>query len=478
MTNLLSRLALVAVLVLATAASVLMAAEDRIRPYRENPFYWEYQGRPIILVGGSVEDNLFQIGNLESHLDRLQSAGGNYVRNTLSSRDPGDVWAFERDPKSGQYDLTRFNGEYWRRLEALLDGARRRGIIVQIEVWATFDFYDGREMRSPVWQVNPFNPRNNLNYSADESGLPEVVPCHPTGVCNPFFRAVPALDDNRVVYRFQKAFVDRLLEIALPFPNVLYCMNNETKVSPEWGRHWAAYIRERGVAVGREVWVTDMFDPWDLSDLHHRETLDRPELYGFIEISQNNHQQGPAHWENAQIHRRRVLAAGPPRPLSNVKIYGADSGRYGTTQDAVERFWRNIVGGMASARFHRPPSGIGLSDLALTQIRSMRMFLDRYNVAQAVPDACLDAAEGRYAYASKIDGVAWAVYFPTGGTLTLTTGWQVGARVQWLNINQGRWTDARPVTDPGSLELTAPGPGAYLALIEAVHFPAGAGAAR
>ena len=50
--------------------------------------------------------------------------------------------------------------------------------------------------------------------------------------------------------------------------------------------------------------------------------------------------------------------------MNNVKIYGADSGRFGTTVDAQERFWRNVYGGMASARFHRPESDLGLSSTA------------------------------------------------------------------------------------------------------------------
>ena len=75
-----------------------MNDQDRIQPYPGNPFYWQYKGKPDLLLGGSVEDNLFQITNLEAHLDLLKSVGGNYVRCTMSSRDEGDVWPFEKDP--------------------------------------------------------------------------------------------------------------------------------------------------------------------------------------------------------------------------------------------------------------------------------------------------------------------------------------------------------------------------------------------
>ncbi|MCA9442678.1 MAG: hypothetical protein KC964_17880, partial [Candidatus Omnitrophica bacterium] len=43
----------------------------RIHVYPENPRYWEYEGAPVVLIGGSVEDNLFQIPDLEGQLDLL-----------------------------------------------------------------------------------------------------------------------------------------------------------------------------------------------------------------------------------------------------------------------------------------------------------------------------------------------------------------------------------------------------------------------
>ena len=92
----------------------------RIRPWPENPFYWEYRGKPVLLLGGSVEDNLFQIDELREHLDLLRSVGGNYVRCTMSSRDAGNVWPFARDEQTGLYDLDRLGEEYWRRFETFL----------------------------------------------------------------------------------------------------------------------------------------------------------------------------------------------------------------------------------------------------------------------------------------------------------------------------------------------------------------------
>src|SRR5690606_27596860 len=173
--------------------------DDRIRPYPANPFYWQYKGEPVLLLGGSIEDNLFQISYIEEHLDLLKSVGGNYVRCTMSSRDEGNVWPFERDPASGLYDLNKPGAEYWRRFAQLFQLAAERDIIAQIELWDRFDF-----ARSP-WQDNPYNPKNNINYTAAESGLPEVIETHPGKRENGFFRSVPALENNTIILPYQQA---------------------------------------------------------------------------------------------------------------------------------------------------------------------------------------------------------------------------------------------------------------------------------
>jgi hypothetical protein len=53
-----------------------------IRPHPANPYHWAYQDRPVLLLGGSDQDNLFNHpelppDGLAAHLDRLVAAGGN-----------------------------------------------------------------------------------------------------------------------------------------------------------------------------------------------------------------------------------------------------------------------------------------------------------------------------------------------------------------------------------------------------------------
>ena len=65
-------------------------------------------------------------------------------------------------------------------LKTFLKWTEERDIIVQIEVWATFDFY------RDIWDRNPFNPKNNKTYTAKSSGLPTKVNSHPLQLENNF----------------------------------------------------------------------------------------------------------------------------------------------------------------------------------------------------------------------------------------------------------------------------------------------------
>jgi len=448
------------------ALLVLTAAHGQETPstrkaidiYAKNPAYWEYGGKPVLLLGGSVEDNLFQIPDLQAHLDLLKSVGGNYVRNTMSSRDEGNLWPFKR--LNGRYDLEQWNDEYWRRFENLLRLTSERDIIVQIEVWATFDYY--REH----WARNPFNPKNNVNYSAKKTGLPRAVKSHPTRTENNFFWSVPAERNQQRVLHYQRRFVDKMLSHSLRFGNVLYCMDNETSVTPEWGKYWSEYIKGKAKEAGVSVHTTEMWDPWDLSHPKHNATFDHPETYSFLDISQNNHQKGQTHWDNGQRQRTRIADA--VRPMNNVKIYGADGGSFGNDRDGIERFWRNIFGGMASARFHRPPAGLGLSDKAQANIRSMRMITDEMDIFTCAPHNDLLAdRESNEAYCIAHPGREYAVYFPDGGEVTLDIdGLEGPATCRWLDIMRSEWNEPVGVEGGGrSLKLRCPSRGHWAVLV-------------
>jgi len=443
--------------VCALDATFAQAADGDIRPSTKNPRYWQYQGKPVLLLGGSVEDNLFQYPEFVKQLDLLKSVGGNYVRNTMGSGDAGNVWPFRQ--VDGKYDLDQWNDEYWRRFESLLQETAEREIIVQIEVWATFDYY-----RDAWAKQNPFTPHNNRNYTTKTSGLPNRVDSHPVALQNPFVRSVPAEEDLPIVLKYQEKFVDKILSYSLRHGHVLYCMDNETAASPAWSEYWAKFIRQRAGQSGRTVYLTEMRDPWNILDPKHDVTFNQPQLYGFVDVSQNNHNKGQKHYDLPQ--RRRQQIAKKPRPLNNVKVYGADSGQFGSTRDGLERFWRNIFGGLAATRFHRPPAGLGLGELAQRNIKSARAVTSAFDIFTAEPrNDLLSERQKNEAYCLANSANEFAVYFPQAGDVRLTvkpSGKTFGLR--WYDIDHGKWGPGTEVNGD-QLQLKPPGAGQWAAVI-------------
>ena len=434
----------------------------------DNPFYWTCNGDPIVLLGGTDDDNLFQWPDPIPHLDLLRACGGNYIRNTMSSRDTSNVQAFMRN-NDGTYDLGQWNDDYWQRLETLLSAASERDIVVEIEIWATYDFY----LRS--WTGNPFNPDNNINYTAKESALPVSTDYNNFNKVQPFFKTVPNLEDNPTVRKYQEKYVDKLLSISLKYDNVLYCINNETCADSSWGIYWAKYVRAAADSLGKRVYLTDMFDNWDPSNgavqgavVQDRSdhpyidtatatnTLEHPEIYDFIDISNHNVQNGQVHYHTARYMVDRVRESGIFRPVTCIKVYGGtrETDFDGTYAEGQRRFWRNVFAGVSSSRFHRPPYGLGLDSTAQVHIRSLRQFTDSLGVFSCVPDnSMLTGREKNEAYCLADRGIKYGLYFPHGGDITLQVPDSIRqVQTVWLNILKSEWSS--PLVYPVEHELS------------------------
>ena len=435
-----------------------------IRPWSGNPYYWEYRGEPTLLLGGSADDDLFQYEGFIAQLDTLVSCGGNLIRNTMASSSTR-AWPFA---KVGQkYDLKSFNNEYWDRFSQLLEAAYSRKVIVQVEIWATFCYY-----RENWTRYNPFNPANNINYTPEESGLPVVNNSHPTRADNPFFRTVPKYLNNKVVLPFQERFVDKVLSYTLKYDNVLYAMDNETSADPRWGEYWAGYIKAKAAEAGKEVYVTEMWDPWELTHPWHLYTIDHPETYNFIDISQNNWQEGQKHQDALAWVRKRI--AENPRPINNTKVYARRGGGedWADPRLAVDRFWGNVWAGCASTRFHRPTTrghGIGINHNARRAIRGIRAVFERFDVFTSRPnDRLLGDRSENEAYCLEREGKAWAVYFPSGGRIWLRPrNIPEGASfsVQWFDADYLHWRPPYRIRGSSQVPLGCPGPGRWVALV-------------
>jgi len=466
---------------------------NRIKPFSGNPYYWQYKGKPVLLLGGSKDDNLFQIPDLKEHLDLLASVGGNYIRNTMSSRkDRGtELYPFKKLP-DGKYDLNQWDDEYWERFRNLLKWTGQHDIIVQIEVWDRFDYTSKRgSWHEEPWKTNPYKPSNNINYTAKESKLADRYPDHPGADKQPFFHTIPAVDDNKVIRRYQEAFVDKMLSYSLPCGNVLYCMNNETSTPPIWGQYWMKYIEKRAAEFGVDVYVTDMFDVgWKL-DKEEKFLLsfDNPDIYTFLDISQNNSNKNTfkKHWQNILFVRDRIKKN--PRPINNTKSYGSTEWltltkgakktyykrvwQRWTTESAVQRYVLNIIGGCASTRFHRNPiGGLGLTKPAQNGIKALRKFESIVNMWEVVPrNDLLSDYEELNVFLTAVPGRKYAMFFMQGGSANLDLlGHKHFYRLRWINVKTGRWGKRNMIFGGGVVHISAPDDGCWLLTIAPLTF--------
>jgi hypothetical protein len=508
--NRIERIGLVVVLALTMAGAsenALAEDADRIQPYSKNPFYWQYKGKPVLLLGGSGQDNLFnhpdglmsggdergranpefpppQKLTLEEHLDLLVSVGGNYVRNTMSHRDEGNEFPYVR-LANGKFDLDQPNPEYWERFDRFLKLTRERDIIVQIEMMDGWDHgpivrHDSYVSASRVgWNNSPFNPANNVNYTAAESGLP--TEWDRSWGDHPFWQTV--LRNNKAVLPYQQAYFDRILEHSLDHPHVLYCLMNETNIRPHeaqvaWSDYWLRHIQQQAAKAGKPIQITEMIhfiypDHPTYGPLL-REMVNAPERYTFMEVSQINIQPDrlttQEGYDNLITLWGWLRESGHPRPMNNTKIYGLDGGSHQFGK-ATEKFWRNLMAGCASARFHRPWSGgMGLFGPAMAHIKSARQFTDELNVFSMEPrnDLLSDRSENE-AYLLAEPGKQYALYFPKDagdGRVTLDLTEAKGRwTLKWLNILESQWGQEQTLEGGKKVQIKKPDDGHWAAVI-------------
>jgi hypothetical protein len=412
---------------------------DRIKPYTKNPRYWQYMGKPVMLLGGSATDHIFLLDDLEAHLDEMQAVGANYVRCTMSQREGLDLKPHKRQ-LDGKFDLDEWNQDYWRRFENMLKWTREREIIVQIEVWDRFDF------STDHWETSPWNPGNNVNYTSEQTGFEAEYPQHSSRDLQPFFHSIKGMPRYSVkldlVRSYQEAFVTKMLSYSLDHGHVLYCMDNETSTPARWGQYWIEFIQAKAVEKGVTVCTTDMFDDaFRAEQAEHTPIIFRDaEHYMFADISQvNSRNYDEAHWDALQWLLRQVNAH--PRPSNHTKIYGSGYKSFGTggPEDGVERFWRNILGGSASARFHRPDSGNGLNDFAKGSIKAARLLESQIKFWEITPQmSLLSDRESNEAYLAAKPGEYYALYFTNGGSVGLDLSGATGSfDVTWISVSMG-----------------------------------------
>ncbi|MBL7038298.1 MAG: hypothetical protein ISR77_06680 [Pirellulaceae bacterium] len=482
----------------------------QIKPYAQNPNYWQYDGCPILLFGGSDRDNIFQWAGdgtrLTDHLDLLQSCGGNYLRCTMSSREytsDGYRWDLLPYPFArvdGKYDLHRWNEEYWNKLRVFLRETQTRGILVQIEFWDRWNENgDSRHARFG-WYHPPWNPNNNSTY--DWADSPLLKPGK-TDFYNAFHHA--AVENDPVLLPLQRRFVEKVIDEVIDnrHDHVLFQVDNESGIGdetlepdPYWARFARQYAKSKGAddifvcSSRRFHWPTPYkattFQDWDNPEV--RVPLTNA-AFNFSDISQNNGVSGQTQYDNILWYRSQVLEHGA-RPINHVKCYhfnwpiGGSFGRDRTSPTDAEagaKFWRAVFAGAASIRFHRHtptrPAGLregfGLAPQGQRHLRSMREFVDAVHVFRMNPhNDLLSERVTNEAYCLAEPGRQYAVFFTGDGDRSVQIELAPSERsfeLRWLDIATTCWGQRTTVSSNGDNTLKASSGGHWVAVLTAAN---------
>jgi hypothetical protein len=243
--------------------SALKLSAEPIKLHPENPHYFEFQGKPTVLItsGEHYGAVLNQDFDFITYLDTLKEAGLNLTRtvngtfvelpysqfwrggdqNTLSPRFGRYLAPWARSTVPGYYfggnkfDLDRWDDLYFQRLRAFVKAAAERGIVIE------FNLFYAMYAHGPIrggWVVSPFQENNNVN-----------------GVGKGSWARYLTLDDAGIVAR-QEALIRKTLTELNEFDNVYYEICDEpyfTGAAPAETDAWQRHLIDTFVAAEKDL---------------------------------------------------------------------------------------------------------------------------------------------------------------------------------------------------------------------------------
>ncbi len=352
--------------------------QNSIQPDPLNPRFFKYNNQPIFMLGATDDDQLqnWSVSGRNAHLDLLQTLGGNFLRNVLNTsvtdiiNNEGvesDGYTLQPFVKivggadNGRYDLSLYNQVWFDRLAAFLAETESRSIIVSLTLWELWDFI---EITTQKYHTNAWNPANNINYSAAQSGLPNtnttVFPWQSawTSLIR-FGFTVPALDNRTIVLDLQNAFINKVMDTCLPYKNVIYNIVNErmnVSAPLEFSVYWNAYIKARAALVSKTIQVTDQHDPWTYAA--HQTNISRADLDAY-EVVQMGNTGGQTHYDSILSTRAQLAGS---KPMFADKVYSDYEGTNLGPNEPIDKLFRFVFAGVAGARLHRPTNTVRSGD--------------------------------------------------------------------------------------------------------------------
>ncbi|UCE50515.1 MAG: hypothetical protein JSW47_10200 [Phycisphaerales bacterium] len=434
------------VLVLTAFGMAARASSDATEPIRlhpGNPHYFEWRGKPTILITsaehyGAVLNRDF---DYRRYLAALARYGFNLTRvfsgsyceppgafgianNTLAPAAGKLLCPWARSEKPGyagggnKFDLNEPDRAYFYRVRDFVSEAGKRGIVVELVFFCTF--YD-----DSMWNLSPMNARNNVN------GIGDVR------------RSDVFTLEDRELTAVQDAMVRRIVRELNEFDNLYYEICNEPYErggqTPAWQAHVAQVVIEAEEALPHKHLIAQGL-PWRAANLP----------------------KGPGGrvMPNRHVSILNFHGASPPKPVSlyydlnKVIAYDETGGRVASPDPYRIEGWDFIISGGAvydhldlsftvgneDGNTSATTPGGGGPELR-SQLAILRDFMRGFDFVRMKPDDTVveAGASGKATVHALVDqGRAYAIYVNGGFEVALIVNLPAGTyRADWVNTRTG-----------------------------------------
>lgn len=159
----------------------------------ENPHYFLFRGKPIVLIGSTehygaimnldfdynvyleeLAENGLNVTRCFTGIYREHTKSFNIAKNTLAPDSGKYLCPWRKSSKPGyilggnKYDLNKWDTHYFKRLKDFVNEAGKRGIIVEVDLFS--NFYDNSQ-----WKLSPMHEGNNINGIGKTRSIQEVL---------------------------------------------------------------------------------------------------------------------------------------------------------------------------------------------------------------------------------------------------------------------------------------------------------------
>lgn len=429
-------------------------AKKPIALHPENPHYFIYEEEPTILITSG--EHYGAVLNLDFdyaiYLDALSRDSLNLTRvfsgaylepqgafkierNTLAPSRGKFICPWKRTETPGhvdggtKYDLTKWDEDYFRRLNDFMAEAEKRKVVVELAFFCPF-------YEDSLWQMSPMNSVNNINGVGPEARAD-----------------VYTLDKSKGLLEIQEAMVRKIVNELSGYGNLIYEICNEPYfggVTMEWQHHIATVIQDeerkfehkhlisQNIANDRLL-IKDPHPGVSVFNFHY--------AYPPVAVSQNYHH--------------------------NKVIGDNETGFEGNADSTYRREgWSFILNGGAlfnnldysftadneDGTFQYPPTQPGGGSAALRgQLRSLKDFIGGFDFLKMKPDSTMVKMENNRAYVLAEEGRQYAIYIFGQGPHTFDISVPAGSyTVEYMNPLTGFFEEKQKAVSNGQLKLTSP----------------------